>query len=111
MALIKIIIISLLIIVFGWRCSDGCLTHEKIALLQLRRIFNESTDLSDWVKESSDCCEWGRIECDDSTKAIKSLDLSYVTGNIDDYIETEMMLSYLNATLFQPFENTMGEMI
>ncbi|KAM7263710.1 hypothetical protein ACFE04_001393 [Oxalis oulophora] len=82
MALIKrvwnmIIIISLLIIVFGWRCSDGCLTHEKIALLQLRRSFNESTVLSDWVKESSDCCQWVGIECDESTKAIKSLDLSY----------------------------------
>ncbi|KAM7262673.1 hypothetical protein ACFE04_000356 [Oxalis oulophora] len=104
MALIKIIIISL-IIVFGWRCSDGCLTHEKIALLQLRRSFNDSTDLSDWVKESSDCCQWGRIECDDSTKAIKSIDLSSAMDF--DYIQTEMssgILLYLNATLFQQFE-------
>ncbi|KAM7262594.1 hypothetical protein ACFE04_000277 [Oxalis oulophora] len=105
MALIKIIIISLLIIVFGWRCSDGCLTHEKIALLQLRRSFNESTVLSDWVKESSDCCEWVGIECDESTKAIKSLNLSSVID--DNYIQTKMrsgILLYLNATLFQPFE-------
>ncbi|KAM7262405.1 hypothetical protein ACFE04_000088 [Oxalis oulophora] len=103
MALIKIIIISL-IIVFGWRCSDGCLTHEKIALLQLRRIFNESTDLSDWVKESSDCCEWGRIECDDSTKAIKSLDLSLDISIIMDFETESSSIIYLNATLFQPFE-------
>ncbi|KAM7262558.1 hypothetical protein ACFE04_000241 [Oxalis oulophora] len=102
MALIKRVwnmIISLLIIVFGWRCSDGCLTHEKIALLQLRRSFNESTDLSDWVKENSDCCQWGRIECDESTKAIKSLDLSYVSMFYFDY-----SVLYLNASLFQSFE-------
>ncbi|KAM7264927.1 hypothetical protein ACFE04_002610 [Oxalis oulophora] len=112
MALIKrvwnmIIIISLLIIVLEWStCSDGCLTREKIALLQLRRSFDDSTVLSDWVKESSDCCQWGRIECDDSTKAIKSLDLSSVI--VFDYIPTEMSSDiyffYLNATLFQPFE-------
>ncbi|KAM7262802.1 hypothetical protein ACFE04_000485 [Oxalis oulophora] len=109
MALIKrvsmIIIISLLIIVFGWRCSDGCLTHEKIALLQLRRSFNESNYVWYLGKESSDCCQWVGIECDESTKAIKSLDLSFAI--VFDYIPTEMssdILLYLNATLFQPFE-------
>ncbi|KAM7265648.1 hypothetical protein ACFE04_003331 [Oxalis oulophora] len=103
MALIKRVWNMIIIISLGWRCSDGCLTHEKIALLQLRPSFND-INLWDWVKESSDCCQWVRIECDESTKAIKSLDLSYVTGNID-YIGIQMsILLYLNATLFQPFE-------
>ncbi|XP_022751580.1 LRR receptor-like serine/threonine-protein kinase GSO1 [Durio zibethinus] len=90
----------------GW--CDGCWEQEKTALLQLNPFFGQIWGVE---TQSSNCCEWDRVECNNSTGRVMRLflnhtfteevwhDLSYgyydVTGSHD---------WYLNASLFLPFE-------
>ncbi|KAK8548489.1 hypothetical protein V6N12_061401 [Hibiscus sabdariffa] len=53
--------------------ADACLEHERIALLQLKPFFNYYNDLVDWDEvKDSDCCEWVGIECNTTTRLLKS---------------------------------------
>ncbi|GAY53480.1 hypothetical protein CUMW_149470, partial [Citrus unshiu] len=81
----------------GW--SEGCLDHERFALLRLKHFFNDPLNsLYDWVdgEGATDCCQWERVECSNTTGRVIALDL------IDTYWGEHSW--YLNASLFTPFQ-------
>ncbi|KAK6233646.1 hypothetical protein QUC31_006052 [Theobroma cacao] len=91
----------LLIVLFleGWLCSDAYWEHERIALLQLKPFFNRYDHLNSWLEaKGSDCCQWERVECNNSTRRVIGLSLNYArsTWKEDHW--------YLNASLFLPFK-------
>ncbi|XP_075647497.1 receptor like protein 22-like [Castanea sativa] len=75
-----------------------CHDDESFALLQFKEslIINQSTSayskISSWMAQSSDCCTWDGIQCDENTGHVISLDLSNSSlyGSIDS-----------NSSLFQ----------
>ncbi|GLT90600.1 hypothetical protein SLE2022_085230 [Rubroshorea leprosula] len=89
-------VVLTLFLLEGMWCQ-GCLEQERIALLQLKSFFNDPRGLRNWGrgKENSDCCRWERVECNASSGRVIKLDLDYVDGWFN---------SYLNASLFLPFE-------
>ncbi|GKV33258.1 hypothetical protein SLEP1_g41786 [Rubroshorea leprosula] len=76
---------------------QGCLEQERIALLQLKSFFKDPWVLRNWGrgKENSDCCQWERVECNPSSGRVIKLDLDHLY---------HWHNSYLNASLFLPFE-------
>ncbi|KAL9392958.1 hypothetical protein Peur_012243 [Populus x canadensis] len=53
--------------------------------------------MGDWVEYSSNCCEWSRIECDNTTRRVIRLSLQYARDqSLGDWV--------LNASLFLPFK-------
>ncbi|KAK3228227.1 hypothetical protein Dsin_008089 [Dipteronia sinensis] len=77
--------------------SSGCWEEERVALLQLTPFFN----LQDWVEgdqqNNSDCCQWERVECNNSTGRVITLDLESTRN-------PELGEWHLNASLFSAFE-------
>ena len=59
-----------------------CHDDESFALLQFKEslIINQSTSAysknSSWMAQSSDCCTWDGIQCDENTGHVIGLDLS-----------------------------------
>jgi hypothetical protein len=75
-----------------------CLEEERISLLEIKAWFShEGADLEGWDKEHFNCCNWDRVECDDTTNRVIELHLSDV--NSFDAVED----LDLNASLFLPF--------
>ncbi|KAH9699635.1 Receptor-like protein 13 [Citrus sinensis] len=92
-------LIFILLVVKGW-WSEGCLEQERYALLQLRHFFNDDQCLQNcWVDDEnySDCCQWERVECNDTTGRVIKLDLR-------DTRNWESAEWYMNASLFTPFQ-------
>ncbi|XP_024039509.1 receptor like protein 30 [Citrus clementina] len=91
------IMFIMLLIIFksGW--SEGCLDHERFALLRLKHFFDDSY-LYDWADDegATDCCQWENVECSNTTGRVIALDLSYRYGGEYSW--------YLNASLFTPFQ-------
>jgi hypothetical protein len=92
-------LLALLITLVGeWygRCY-GCLEEERIGLLEIQSLIDpDGFYLRDWV-DSSNCCEWRRIECDNTTRRVIQLSLSEARDfRLGDWV--------LNASLFQPFK-------
>ncbi|XP_038700166.1 receptor-like protein 14 [Tripterygium wilfordii] len=84
-----VVIILVLLNWLDW--SHGCVDQEREALLQLKSTF-ERLNLPEG--NSSDCCEWERVECNATTGRVTKLSLeSTGNGNV-----------YLNASYFLPFE-------
>ena len=85
------------------RCY-GCLEEEKMGLLEIKSsIHPYGFNLRDWVDTSnesiSNCCEWGYVECDNTTRRVIQLDLSgvnYYSLSVGDLV--------LNASLFLPYK-------
>ncbi|XP_059635892.1 receptor-like protein 15 [Cornus florida] len=85
---------------------DGCLEQERIALLQFKASFNlqnrsdyniDNDPFLDWEDEGiTDCCDWDRVECHNTTRRVLKLGLQYMS--LTDW-------SYLNTSLFLPFES------
>jgi len=88
----------LLTLVGEWSCSCyGCLEEEKIGLLEIKALMDpDGVSLRDWV-DSSNCCEWDGIECDNTTRRVIQLSLF---GRRDESLGDWV----LNASLFQPFK-------
>ncbi|KAH9716555.1 Receptor-like protein 13 [Citrus sinensis] len=88
----------MLLIIFksGW--SEGCLDHERFALLRLKHFFN--SNLYDWVDDAgaTDCCLWERVDCSNTTGRVIKLDLAFIRNR---YLGAD---GYLNASLFTPFQ-------
>ncbi|XP_028556693.1 receptor-like protein 7 isoform X6 [Dendrobium catenatum] len=68
---------------FSINCNalGQCLQAESSALLQLKRGFT-SGDLDSW-KQSTNCCIWEGVTCDESLGRVIGLDLSnqFIAGN------------------------------
>ncbi|KAH9753762.1 Receptor-like protein 13 [Citrus sinensis] len=89
----------MLLIIFksGW--SEGCLDHERFALLRLQHFFNDPRNsLYNWVDDegATDCCQWERVECSNTTGRVIALDLFEMYSGEYSW--------YLNASLFTPFQ-------
>jgi hypothetical protein len=91
-------LLALLTLIGEWsgRCY-GCLEEERIGLLEIQSLIDpDGISLRHWV-DSSNCCEWPEIECDNTTKRVIQLSLSEARDySLGDWV--------LNASLFQPFK-------
>jgi hypothetical protein len=91
-------LLALLTLVGEWSCSCyGCLEEERIGLLEIKALMDpHGIYMRDWV-DSSNCCEWHRIDCDNTTRRVIQLSLfSRRDFRLGDWV--------LNASLFQPFK-------
>uniref|UniRef100_A0A1S8ADH5 Receptor like protein n=1 Tax=Citrus limon TaxID=2708 RepID=A0A1S8ADH5_CITLI len=94
-----VIMFVMLLIIFksGW--SEGCLDHERFALLRLKHLFDDTGSYPyDWVdgEGAIDCCQWERVECSNTTGRVIALDLFEMYSGEYSW--------YLNASLFTPFQ-------
>jgi len=94
-----LMLLSILLTLVGeWygRCY-GCLEEERIRLLEIKSLINpHGVFLRDWV-DGSNCCEWHRIDCDNTTRRVIQLSLRGARDeSLGDWV--------LNASLFQPFK-------
>jgi hypothetical protein len=83
---------------YGRRCY-GCLEEERIGLLEIQSLIDpDGVSWRDWRLENGNCCEWPRIECDNTTRRVIQLSLFHARDFRlgDDWV--------LNASLFQPFK-------
>ncbi|XP_057988088.1 receptor-like protein 14 isoform X2 [Hevea brasiliensis] len=90
------ILVMILLLRGSW-CFDGCLEHERIALLQLKFEFissSSSYDMPLWGV-NTDCCNWGGVKCNTTTGHVVELSLDFMRRGGD---------WYLNASLFLPFQ-------
>jgi len=92
--------LALLTLVGEWygRCY-GCLEEERIGLLEIQSLFDpDGVSWTDhWVDNNSNCCEWRRIECDNTTRRVIKLSLfGRRDFSLGDWV--------LNASLFQPLK-------
>ncbi|KAL5823969.1 hypothetical protein ACOSQ4_021869 [Xanthoceras sorbifolium] len=81
------------------RWSQGCLEQERFALLGLKPFFNSPFYLRNWAERDhySDCCQWDRVQCNQTTNRVISLRLYRIRN--EDLGEW-----YLNVSLFSPFQ-------
>ena len=93
-----LMLLALLTLVGEWsgRCY-GCLEEERIGLLEIQSLIDPNhLSLGDWV-DSTNCCEWPSIECDNTTRRVIQLSLSEARDfSLGDWV--------LNASLFLPFK-------
>ncbi|XP_061981446.1 cuscuta receptor 1-like [Populus nigra] len=93
-----IMLLALLTMVGEWygRCY-GCLEEERIGLLEIQSSIDPNhLSLGDWV-DSSNCCVWDGIECDNTTRRVIQLSLFDARDwGLGDWV--------LNASLFLPFK-------
>ncbi|KAM7266786.1 hypothetical protein ACFE04_008952 [Oxalis oulophora] len=100
-----VLLVMFVIIASESKRSNGCLDHERNALLQLRTVLDSPDELLDWVEaeskhnntSESDCCNWDRVVCDVTTKNVIQLHLGVTkTRGSKKW--------YLNLTLLLPFQ-------
>ncbi|KAH9687699.1 Receptor-like protein 13 [Citrus sinensis] len=90
-------VLLLIILEGGW--SEGCLDHERFALLRLKHFFDDTgSHLYNWGdgEGATDCCQWERVECSNTTCRVIALDLFGTYRREYSW--------YLNASLFTPFQ-------
>jgi hypothetical protein len=92
-------LLALLTLVGEWhgRCY-GCLEEERIGLLEIQSlIVPDGVSWRDWRLANGNCCEWGGIECDNTTRRVIKLSLSGARDfSLGDWV--------LNASSFLPFK-------
>jgi hypothetical protein len=90
-------LLALLTLVGEWCGSYGCSEEERIGLLEIKALIDPNhLSLGDWV-DSSNCCEWPGIECDNTTRRVIQLSLFGARDqSLGDWV--------LNASLFLPFK-------
>ncbi|XP_024039507.1 receptor-like protein 9DC3 [Citrus clementina] len=90
-------VLLLIILEGGW--SEGCLDHERFALLRLKHFFDDTGSYFYYWADgegATDCCQWERVECSNTTGQVIVLDL------FETYLGEYSW--YLNASLFTPFQ-------
>ena len=94
----------LVLVQFGINGCFGCWEQERIALLQLKASMMNYTsrdgyDFTSWdsADKESDCCDWERVTCNNTTGRVIQLYLTMISLDGEYYW-------YLNASLFLPFE-------
>jgi hypothetical protein len=93
-----LMLLAILTLVGEW-CGGcyGCLEEERIGLLEIKSLIDlDGFYFRHWV-DSSNCCEWPLIECDNTTRRVIQLSLSGARDeSLGDWV--------LNASLFLPFK-------
>ncbi|XP_052198716.1 putative receptor-like protein 8 [Diospyros lotus] len=82
-------------------CCRGCWEQERIALLHLKASINypNGNSLPSWVdNKSSNCCQWERVECSNTSSRVIQLSLNRTR----DWESSKDW--YFNASLFLPFK-------
>ncbi|XP_052199707.1 receptor-like protein 14 isoform X6 [Diospyros lotus] len=82
-------------------CCHGCWEEEMIALLHLKASMNypNGNSLPSWVdNKSSNCCQWERVECSDTSNRVIQLSLN----GTREWISRKDW--YFNASLLLPFK-------
>nr|GMC73669.1 LRR receptor-like serine/threonine-protein kinase ERL1 [Ipomoea batatas] len=81
--------------------SSGCLEEERIALLQVKvhmKYYAPGKSLTSWVNDTkSDCCKWYKVTCNNTTKRVTNLELSWI-------VDRSGGGWYINASVFLPFK-------
>ncbi|KAK9029625.1 hypothetical protein V6N11_026733 [Hibiscus sabdariffa] len=81
--------------------TEGCLEQERVALMHLKSFFDDPYSLTDWVDvKVSDCCQWERVKCSNTSSRLIQLSLSYTR----QWREDPYAAGYLNVSLFLPFK-------
>ena len=94
-----VIMFVLLLIILEGGGSEECLDHERFALLRLKLFFDDPFNyLHDWIDDegATDCCQWERVECSNTTGRVIALYLFDKYGGEDSW--------YLNTSFFTPFQ-------
>lgn len=93
-------VVILLIAVNAWG-SPGCLEEERITLLQVKahmKYYAPGKSLTSWVNDTkSDCCKWYKVTCNNTTKRVTNLELSWI-------VDRSGGGWYINASVFLPFK-------
>ncbi|XP_031106605.1 receptor-like protein 14 isoform X2 [Ipomoea triloba] len=93
-------VVILLIAVNAWG-SSGCLEEERIALLQVKahmKYYALGKSLTSWANDTkSDCCKWYMVTCNNTTKRVTNLELSWI-------VDRNGGGWYINASVFLPFK-------
>ncbi|XP_052198851.1 receptor-like protein 9a isoform X2 [Diospyros lotus] len=82
-------------------CCHGCWEQERVALLHLKASINypNGNSLLSWVdNKSSNCCQWERVECSNTSGRVIQLSLNQTR----DWEYRKDW--YFNASLFLPFK-------
>jgi len=100
-------LLALLTLVGEWsgRCY-GCLEEERVGLLEIQSLIdpNHVSWTDHWV-DSSNCCVWYGIECDNTTRRVIQLSLGGARYPTLSLFEARDLSDWvLNASLFQPFK-------
>ena len=90
---LRVVMVMIGVLVLEAGLSNGCWEQESFALLQLKSFFVRLQE-----EESSDCCQWERVECNIITRRVTKLSLNDTLPSIS----TEKW--YLNVSMFLPFE-------
>ena len=91
-------LLALFTLVGEWSGSCyGCLEEERVGLLEIQSSIDPYgiSWMEHWVDNNSNCCEWPRIECDNTTRRVVRLSLSGARDE-SDWV--------LNASLFLPLK-------
>lgn len=82
---------------FSWRClflvlcvlhsmfwiSFGSFMEERTAIMHIRTsLMRANSEVPNSWGRGDDCCSWERIRCNNSTRRISHLDLSYIYQSI-----------------------------
>ncbi|CAI9764587.1 unnamed protein product [Fraxinus pennsylvanica] len=94
------LVMMVLSLLNGWYCL-GCWEEERVALLHLKANVDslDGRSLASWVVNEikTDCSQWQRVECSNTTKRVIKLTL-------DDARDWKLGDWYFNASLFLPFQ-------
>ncbi|CAI0542552.1 unnamed protein product [Linum tenue] len=93
-----LIALAVFIATAEWRGSNGCLEHERLALVDILAFFHDQEVGLDPKNRDGDCCGWEGVRCSNTT-----------TGNVIEldifrFVTTTTSGGYLNASLFLPLQ-------
>uniref|UniRef100_A0A7N2LNJ1 Leucine-rich repeat-containing N-terminal plant-type domain-containing protein n=1 Tax=Quercus lobata TaxID=97700 RepID=A0A7N2LNJ1_QUELO len=86
----------------------ACIEEERMGLLELKAYLKSNTNyteplLPSWVYDlKSECCNWERVKCNDTTGYVIKLWLSNI--NHETYIYADNENWFLKESLLQPFK-------